>query len=57
MIDLSFTTPDKEPVEEECGDRCNVALAERVCDACEDIFVACYDHETFVMQCEICREV
>ncbi len=49
--------PEDEPVEEECGDRCGMALAERVCEACEEPFVACYDHETFVMFCESCREI
>jgi hypothetical protein len=57
MIDLFAPFPEDENTEEECGDLCGAALAERVCDACDETFVACYDHETYVMLCEICREV
>ena len=46
-----------EPAEEECGDICGLALAERVCEVCEDVYVACYEHERWVLTCEECREV
>lgn len=57
MTDLIAQHPLDESVEEECGDQCGVALAGRACEACGETFVACYDHETYVMLCEICREI
>ena len=57
MTDIILPFPDDEPVEEECGDKCGIALSERACEACDEPFVACYDHEKFVMLCEICREI
>lgn len=56
-ISVPFPMPDDDSTLEECGDSCGMALSARVCDACEETFVACYDHETYVLLCESCREI
>lgn len=50
------TPEDEEQLEEECGDSCGIALSERVCEQCDEVFIACYDHERWVQACELCRE-
>jgi len=55
-VDWNIDVQDDEPVEEECGDACGLALQERSCEVCDDVFMACYDHEKWVLTCELCRE-
>lgn len=52
-----ITWPTDESLEEECGDSCGMALSARNCEVCEQDFAACYDHETYVLRCETCREI